>query len=199
MYSFIESAIFQHAHDAVVNKLYPSIYTNDNERELYPANSLIGSSQRVKFALGPGGWKSNLGSWTGRARPIFIALVPPVFLATAYLQLYTKHQNRANTFPTNMPGLLTISIILALILSVASAINLVIFGSMLNGRRASHQSIDKKPTNNASDSPETEANLNTGQGCQDAGAGLPAVPCGWRRSSTTVPTGKARSGDRKLV
>lgn len=174
-YSFIESAIFQQAHDAVVSRLYPSIYAKDNERELHPANSLIGSGERVKFALGRGGWKSGFGSWTGRARPAFIALMPLAFLVIAYLQLYMKYRNTAHSFPTDMPVLLAASIIVSLILAFASAVNLAIFGSVLNERRAKHQSDDKDEANQPSDSPETQATPSTGQSCQSTEAGLPAV------------------------
>lgn len=90
-YSFIESTIFQNAHDAVINKVYPRIYREGNERQLHPANSLVGSAERVKYALRdpgrPTAWPTRLGSATGRIRPVIIAITPPIFLAVAYDQL----------------------------------------------------------------------------------------------------------------
>jgi hypothetical protein len=125
-YAFIESTIFQHAHDAVILKLYPSIYLKGNEREMHPSNSLISSAERVRFSLGPDGLEAGLGTWTGWMRPVFIAVVPFAFLIAAYCQLLEKAKG--------IPGLLWASIWIAGILLVASVVNLTIFVKILYRR-----------------------------------------------------------------
>jgi hypothetical protein len=151
-YSFVESTIFQNAHDAVVAQLYPIIYKKDNERELHPANSLISSAERVKFSLGPDGWKARLGTWTGRARPVFIAIVPMAFLVVAYSQLFSKARG--------LPGLLWASFVITCVLWAASVINLATFINILWGRRASIQRQRKtaagEPTQSVEDDPSAD-------------------------------------------
>jgi hypothetical protein len=90
-YSFTESQIFFDVHGAIMEKVYPALFGADGEVQLSPANSLIGSADRVSYAMGDGSANSTLAAITGGIRPIAILLAPPFFVIIAYIQLFTRH------------------------------------------------------------------------------------------------------------
>ena len=91
IFSFIESEIFFSVHSEIIKKVYPALYGADGERQLSPANSMIGSVERVTSALKDRTMERNLAVITGALRPILIVIAPPVYIGAAYVQLFVKY------------------------------------------------------------------------------------------------------------
>jgi hypothetical protein len=89
-YSFIESGIYQSAHDRVLQEVYPAIYETNSERPLHPANALETGVDRIYYSLGTDSRATKLIYGLSVIRILVITIAPPLYVAYSYIQLFQK-------------------------------------------------------------------------------------------------------------
>jgi hypothetical protein len=123
-YSFMESQVFYDTYDGILEKVYPGLYEAGGECQLYPANSITASIDRVTHSIDAKSKGRGLAEITGYIRPAVITIGAPAFLLAAYSQLFVRY----GLTDSILWGSLAISAILLL----AGIINQVVFSSNIN-------------------------------------------------------------------